>query len=341
MLGLYYLPIPFVTHETGLTAREVKEAFKFLEAEGFAHYDADTEFVFVSSMAPWQLGDLKPHDNRVRAVNREYANLPNNPFLGAFFDLHHEVLYLEYKRTYHPAAADAAPQALRKPSPRAPEGLQEGLGKDLGPAPAAAFGDGLVNGPEEEVAPRDEQPRFADDPRHLVDLWNAQAPAWCRRVRTASDRLCAAIDRAYRHLPERRDWEEVLAEIEQSPFLHGKPWVTLDWLLKTGKDESVENYVKIRNGNFHDDTPPGLDATARRNLEVIKRFAAQGTEAARTEVNGHGAGRTDGIRGTPGAADDGLGAGAAGGAAGDLLPGPAGVPAGPGAGGDDLGPAQP
>src|SRR5687767_573319 len=72
MLGLYYLPIPFITHESGLTEKEVTAAFKVLAAEGFACYDEDSEFVFVFAMAPWQIGELKTSDNRVREINKLY-----------------------------------------------------------------------------------------------------------------------------------------------------------------------------------------------------------------------------------------------------------------------------
>jgi hypothetical protein len=75
MLGLSCLPIPFIIHETGLTAKEVKAAREFLEQEGFAYYHEETEFVYVPAMATWQIGEMKETDNKVRGVHKQYQRL--------------------------------------------------------------------------------------------------------------------------------------------------------------------------------------------------------------------------------------------------------------------------
>jgi hypothetical protein len=100
MLGLYYLPLPLILHETGLTEKEVKNAFEFLSEEGYASYHQDTEFVYVPTMVYWQVGYLKETDNQIRSVNNAYKALPDNPFLGDFFDTHHEGLRLTSRKAW-------------------------------------------------------------------------------------------------------------------------------------------------------------------------------------------------------------------------------------------------
>lgn len=99
MLGLYRLLPDDVTHETGLTAKELVRAYAATALVGFAEFDAASAFVWVRTMARFRMGlrvgqTLKPDDNRVRAVNRLYQGLDPNPFLGRFFDLYRDVLRL-------------------------------------------------------------------------------------------------------------------------------------------------------------------------------------------------------------------------------------------------------
>jgi hypothetical protein len=344
MLGLYYLPIPLIIHETGLTAKEVSTAFKFLKEEGFAYYHEETEFVYIPAMAPWQMGDLKPNDNKVKGVNREYAALPDNPFLGEFFDRHHEGLYLENRREWK--GSGRAPEGLGKGLPRASEGLgegSEGLGKDYGPGPAPGHDPGLGSGLEkkqEDLSLRGR--RFSDDPQNLVDLWNEKAPEGHNRVHTVSDGMRALIKAAYKQLPERRDWEEILQEIELSDFLCGQKWVSFDWVIKISKSkgETVENFIKIKNGNYRNDGRSGLSRTTQHNLEVMKRFVARGEQQALTEANSYGSDGSDGVRKEPLALSGGEGGEGERSSGGDLLSGLGGVFSGASSGGDDVGEAE-
>jgi hypothetical protein len=90
--------------------------------------------------------------------------------------------------------------------------------------------------------------RFSDEPQHLVDLWNEQAPAKLHRVHKLTDSLRTAIKLAYKQLPERRDWEQIMQEIESSEFLQSASWFNFPWLVKAPKNEA-ENYMKVLAGN--------------------------------------------------------------------------------------------
>jgi hypothetical protein len=87
MLGIYYLPITFIAHETGITLEGASKALRSLCKVGFCSYDSASEYVWVHEMAFSQIGpQLKPGDNRIKSVNETYLNLPKLPFLQAFYN---------------------------------------------------------------------------------------------------------------------------------------------------------------------------------------------------------------------------------------------------------------
>ncbi len=85
MLGLYYLPVLYLAHETGLGLEGASKGLKRAVEAGFCSYDHDAEMVWVHEMAAWQVGEtLKPGDNRCAGVRNEYASLPENAFCQCF-----------------------------------------------------------------------------------------------------------------------------------------------------------------------------------------------------------------------------------------------------------------
>src|SRR5712691_9913828 len=87
MIGLYYLPLSVLLHETGLTPEAASQAFASLASVGFAYYDAASEMVWIPEMARFQIGEaLKSGDKRIKAINKDYHAVPKNPFLSAFWD---------------------------------------------------------------------------------------------------------------------------------------------------------------------------------------------------------------------------------------------------------------
>jgi len=119
MLGVYYLALPSVCHETGLPPDVVPDLFRQLEKAEFCTYDHPSEVVWVHDLARNELGEaLKPNDHQVRGVQRTYDNLPNCPFLRAFFDRYGAALHLQ--------------------TPRGLEGASKGLGRGDGPVPDPA-----------------------------------------------------------------------------------------------------------------------------------------------------------------------------------------------------------
>lgn len=130
MYGLYYVPIPFIAHETGMTREEATEALENLCDVGYCHYDPVTEWVFVVEMAKYQIlkdGEpLKSGDNRIKGINKDYCRMPANSFLFEFYERYKHEFYLDNPRgepQEHPPPAplqtvDEPPKEKETPPPK-------------------------------------------------------------------------------------------------------------------------------------------------------------------------------------------------------------------------------
>jgi hypothetical protein len=111
MLGLYYLPLPTLAHETGLGLEGASEGLRRCCEVGFCGYDEDAEVVWVTQMARFQVAEvLKAGDNRCKGIQSDYDALPTNRFLEPFFHLYSEAFHLTSCR-----GSDGVKQAPLKP----------------------------------------------------------------------------------------------------------------------------------------------------------------------------------------------------------------------------------
>ena len=99
-LGLYYLSFPALCHETGSSSEGALEGLKNLAALGFAHYDYDSECVWVPEMARIQIlrigtDALEASDNRVKGIKRDVESERNSPFFNAFLDKYAASFHLQ------------------------------------------------------------------------------------------------------------------------------------------------------------------------------------------------------------------------------------------------------
>lgn len=91
MTGIYYLPLPVVAHEVGMTIGVVAATLDILSKFDFAHYDVDTELVWLPGMAAWQIGEeLQATDNRVKGIKRELASVGRHRFIEGFWERYSE-----------------------------------------------------------------------------------------------------------------------------------------------------------------------------------------------------------------------------------------------------------
>jgi hypothetical protein len=105
MIGLYYLPLPTLMHETGLSLEGASKGLRRASEALFAYYDTTSEHVYVPEMAAYQVGEpLSPNDNRVKGILKEWLTMRKSPFFKDF--------YQRYKDSFH--LPD--PKALRSPS---------------------------------------------------------------------------------------------------------------------------------------------------------------------------------------------------------------------------------
>jgi hypothetical protein len=262
MWGLYHLPKAYIIHDTGHSEKVINRALKKLAELSFAYYDEDTEYVFVVEMAHIQVGPLKEKDNRIASANKYYQAMPDNPFLGAFYDRY---------------ASELSMHPLRRGS----EGGSTPLAR--GSNDVDADGDGVV-GEKKELQTKDQKDpsidstirrrRFSDDPQHLIDLWNEMVvPLGLSRVDKLTPTRREKIYKAYKVFSERVEWEEICLEFQYSLFLQNKRGTNghmkkdFDWLLSNGKD-GTENYIKARNGRYRDDKSRFSEQT-QRNIDEM------------------------------------------------------------------------
>lgn len=87
MLGLYYLNKVYIAADTGLTLEGASKGLQSACEVGFCSYDEESEVVWVTEMALYQIADqLEAKDNRCKGIQREYDSLPENPFLTPFYE---------------------------------------------------------------------------------------------------------------------------------------------------------------------------------------------------------------------------------------------------------------
>lgn len=110
MTGVFYCPLSAILNDVGhfyllgspsegalegvvSPIEGVKQAIFELQRLGFCFYDFESEFVFVSEMARWQIAEeLKPTDNRVVNVRKLVKTMPKNMaalFLKRYNDVYH------------------------------------------------------------------------------------------------------------------------------------------------------------------------------------------------------------------------------------------------------------
>ena len=95
MIGVYHCPILYMAHETGMDMEGASKALQSLVDSGFCTFEAQTETVFVHRMAAFQVGEsLKPGDNRVRGVQKDWGNIDSASVKSAFHAMYCEAFLL-------------------------------------------------------------------------------------------------------------------------------------------------------------------------------------------------------------------------------------------------------
>jgi hypothetical protein len=100
-IGVYYLPIDYITFDIEKDKKEVSHALNNLCDMGFCTYDWFSNYIWVYEMASCNYGKLKPNDNWVAHLNKLYKNLPHLPYLNDFYIKYHNDFHLKKERENH------------------------------------------------------------------------------------------------------------------------------------------------------------------------------------------------------------------------------------------------
>ncbi|AIY40143.1 Primosomal protein I [Collimonas arenae] len=118
MLGLYYLPINIIAHETGLGLEGATKGLECAMQAGFCAYDHQAEMVWVYEMAAYQISEklkpLKPEDKRCLGVQNDYNDLPKNQHLRGFYEKYAGIFNMSEMRDLE-SPINAALEAPYKP----------------------------------------------------------------------------------------------------------------------------------------------------------------------------------------------------------------------------------
>lgn len=140
-IGLYYLPLPTLCHEIGMSEKAARKTLAELSTIDFAHYDDDTESVWVTGMAKQQLDELDERDHLVKWVRKmaEQARRIAAPHLfNAFLDRYRDSLHLDGIAPVPASPSQAPSEALGKPLASPREGGAKPLASPTATATATA-----------------------------------------------------------------------------------------------------------------------------------------------------------------------------------------------------------
>jgi hypothetical protein len=100
MLGLYYIPVPYLAHEIGCPIEGASKGLLSLIKAGLCSYDFDQDLVWVHEMAADQIApQLMPKDKRVVGIADQLSMFPICPITLGFFGRYREPFHLFDERS--------------------------------------------------------------------------------------------------------------------------------------------------------------------------------------------------------------------------------------------------
>lgn len=279
MIGVYYLPISYISADTGLSMEGALEGLRRVSEVGFCTYDEQSEFVFVHEMASWQIGEtLKEFDNRGGKVLSLLKECPK-PLARAFSERYKKNYAIDFSEWLEsPFEAPSKPVAVAVAVTVA-EAVAEGAGLSDAEAerrpdrPSAdsslpdfveepAGGASLALVPENTVKVGT---RMRCEPEKVRQIYNELLPELPECTMLTKTRR-SHIEARFRQLAKEEGFttsDEVLdgfrdffTSVRSSPFLMGlkdpgkgrtKAFrANLDWLM------TESNFVKVCEGRYFD-----------------------------------------------------------------------------------------
>lgn len=186
MIGLYYLPIPTLAHETGMTIEGASKGLRRASEAGFCTYDEEAEVVWVHEMARFQIGaTVSRKDKRHPGIVRMLATAPKSCLLNAFHAHYAEAFAL-------PALTSGSPlEGASKPLPSPSEAREQEQDQDQEYVPPLPPPRGAREADPARQPPREVADAATETPaERIAHRW----PAFCAEVTGVPGRFRPAID---------------------------------------------------------------------------------------------------------------------------------------------------
>ena len=101
MIGLYYLPIAYLAHESGVPGDRCLSILADLSRLGFADYDHDAEVVWVRNAVNFQLytSGANATDKQKKGAANRYAEAPECSLLGPFAEKYSQLIPIQPRKS--------------------------------------------------------------------------------------------------------------------------------------------------------------------------------------------------------------------------------------------------
>ena len=103
MLGVYYLPLLYISSDLGLPVERIQTALDKLYQINYCKYDLKTKYMWVCNLVSEQIGKPKAKDNRIIAVRDIWKSLPSKLcFLEEIHQKYHKTFRLKLRKAPEP-----------------------------------------------------------------------------------------------------------------------------------------------------------------------------------------------------------------------------------------------
>jgi hypothetical protein len=255
MIGLYYLPLPTLSHETRIPFEGASEALRSLSRIGFCYRDEATQTVWVPEMARFQIGlqigeALKAGDNRIKGIARELEPYRKSTHYRRFIEKYVETFRLDsvgLKPSPSEAPLQGPSEPLRSQAQDQAQDQDQAQEQEVARASAPPPFDGrvLTNGQLRHPA------------MHVIGLWNAMAASNGLTVVPDQPASLSRVFDALRRVPSLDAWEACFGRVGRSNYLTGR---TVGHNRRTFRADFwwvLTHYDEISAGRYdNDDAPP-------------------------------------------------------------------------------------
>lgn len=297
MSGLFYLPLPTIAHETGLSAESTKRALDRLEVEKFAFYDEDAEHVWVPEMARCQVGaTLATGDNRIKGLLREIERSRRSRYYVSFFQrygsaYHLPSLSLPFERPSNDGRS--GPQAPSKRLQSTQVEHEEAPSKGLGSSAAGSTKplrsqdqdqekDQDQEQGQESVAPASpSRPPTGELAESATD--NIDVPQPLRLESPAGDEVVSKPDEAVRILAAASHGRFVVSRLKRGQAIHTQKLIAAH--PNAGEWKVVGEWLAAGGEAWRSE----VDARSLGDFEAWLAHASHWRDAGRPALHGRGA----------------------------------------------------